>query len=69
MPGEKKTNLGQGLAMGLEIAIGIGVGYFIGHWLDKKFHWEPWGTLVGSMLGLVAGTYLLIKEVNRMYKD
>ena len=69
MPGEKKTNWGQSLAMGFESAVGVAIGYFVGHWLDKKFGWEPWGTLIGAMLGLIAGCYLLIKEVNRMDKD
>ena len=66
MPGEKQTNWGRGLASGFETAVGVGVGYFAGSWLDKKFGWAPWGVLVGMMLGLIAGAYLLIKEVNRM---
>ena len=66
MAGEQKTNWGQGLAMGFETAVGVAIGVVVGHWLDKKYGWEPWGTVVGSMLGLVAGAYLLIKEVNRM---
>ena len=66
MAGEQKTNWGQGLAMGFETAVGVAVGYFAGSWLDKKFGWAPWGMLLGSMLGLIAGAYLLIKEVNRM---
>lgn len=66
MPGEKQTNWGRGLASGFETAVGVGVGYVAGSWLDKKFGWAPWGVLVGMMLGLIAGAYLLIKEVNRM---
>lgn len=69
MGGEKKTNLGQGLATGFETAVGVAVGYFAGGWLDKKFGWAPWGALIGSMLGLIAGAYLLIKEANRMDKQ
>jgi F0F1-type ATP synthase assembly protein I len=69
MASEKNSNWGQGLAMGFETAVGVALGYFAGRWLDKKFGWEPWGSLVGAMLGLVAGAYLLIKEVNRMDKQ
>ena len=68
MPGEKQTNWGRGLASGFEIAVGVAVGYFAGNWLDKRYGWAPWGVLVCSMLGLVAGAYLLIKEANRMDK-
>ena len=66
MPGEKQTNWGRGLASGFEIAVGVAVGYFAGNWLDQRYGWAPWGVLVGMMLGLIAGAYLLIKEVNRM---
>jgi F0F1-type ATP synthase assembly protein I len=66
MAGENRTNWGQGLAMGFETAVGVALGYFAGNWLDKRFGWAPWGMLVGMMLGLVGGAYLLIKEMNRM---
>jgi len=66
VPGEKQTNWGRGLASGFEIAVGVAVGYFAGNWLDQRYGWAPWGVLVGMMLGLIAGAYLLIKEVNRM---
>ena len=69
MAGEKQTNWGRGLASGFETAVGVAVGYFTGAWLDKKFGWTPWGTLVGAMLGLAAGAYLLIKEANRMDRE
>ena len=69
MAGEKRNNWGQGLAMWFETAVGVAVGYFVGNWLDKRFGWAPWGMLVGMMLGLIAGAYLLIKEVNRMDKQ
>jgi F0F1-type ATP synthase assembly protein I len=69
VPGEKQTNWGHGLASGFETAVGVAFGYFAGTWLDKKFGWAPWGAVVGSMIGLIAGAYLLIKEVNRMDKQ
>lgn len=69
MSDEKSPNWGRHLGTGLETAVGVGLGYFVGHWLGEKYHWEPWGSLVGAMLGLIAGAYLLIKEVNRSNKD
>ncbi len=68
MAADKNSGWGQALAMGFETAVGVALGYFIGHWLDKKFGWTPWGAFIGAMLGLIAGAYLLIKEVNRMDK-
>ena len=68
MPREQ-PNWGQFLTLGFETAVGVALGYFVGHWLDTKYGWDPWGTLVGAMLGMAAGMYLLIKEALRMNKD
>jgi F0F1-type ATP synthase assembly protein I len=65
MAGEKEPHWGKGLATGFEMAVGVALGFFVGQWLGKKYGWEPWASLIGAMLGLVAGAYLLIKEVNR----
>jgi F0F1-type ATP synthase assembly protein I len=65
----ESSNWGQFLTLGFETAAGVALGYFVGHWLDRKYGWEPWGTLAGSMLGMAAGMYLLIKEALRMNKD
>jgi F0F1-type ATP synthase assembly protein I len=47
------------------MAAGVALGYFVGHWIGKKYNWEPWASVIGAMLGMVAGAYLMIKEVNR----
>jgi F0F1-type ATP synthase assembly protein I len=51
------------------MAVGVTLGYAVGWWLDRKFGWSPWGVTVGSLLGVAAGMYLLIKEALRMNKD
>ena len=76
MPGDREprredpnANWGKYLGVGLEIAVGVGLGYIVGNWLDKKYGWSPTGTLVGTMVGLAGGMYLLIKEALRMNAD
>lgn len=64
-----QVNWGQYLGVGLQIGVGAGLGLFVGHWLDDKYHWGPWGTLICVMLGLAAGMYLLIKDAIRMNKN
>jgi F0F1-type ATP synthase assembly protein I len=68
MASENDPHWGHYLGMGFETAIGVGLGYFGGHWVGQKLNWDPWATLVGMMIGLTAGAYLLIKDVNRMEK-
>ena len=42
---------------------------WVGHWLDLKYHWTPWGVLIGASLGLASGMYMLIRDALRMNKD
>jgi F0F1-type ATP synthase assembly protein I len=69
MPKPQEPGWGPYLGLGLEMAVGVGLGYLVGWWLDKKFGWSPWGATTGSLLGLAAGMYMLIKEALRMNKD
>lgn len=62
-------NWGKYLGIGLEIAVGAILGYFVGTWLDRKFGWNGKGALIGVMLGVAAGMYLLIKEAIKMNRD
>jgi F0F1-type ATP synthase assembly protein I len=34
-----------------------------GWWLDRTFGTTPWLTIVGSLLGIVIGFYLLVKTI------
>jgi F0F1-type ATP synthase assembly protein I len=67
--GKDDPNWGKYAAVGLQMAVGVALGVIVGNWLDKKYGWEPWGLLVGTMLGLAGGMYLLIKDAMRMNKD
>ena len=69
MPEDKEPNWGHFLGLGLQVAIGVGLGLWIGGWLDRRFNWTPWGTLIGVLLGGGAGMYLLIKEAMKANRD
>jgi F0F1-type ATP synthase assembly protein I len=55
--------------LGTEIAVGAGLGALIGTWIDRKFHCDPWGVVIGTLLGISAGMYLLIKEAINANKN
>ena len=42
------------------------LGVALGMWADGSWGTGPWMVIVGSMLGVAAATYLLIKEVSRI---
>ena len=60
---------GKFVGLGLEMAVGVGLGYAVGYWLDQRYGWSPKGVLVGTMLGLAGGMYLLIRTALRMNAD
>ena len=43
--------------------------YVVGAWLDKRFGWNGKGVLIGVLVGLAAGMYLMIKDAIRANKD
>jgi F0F1-type ATP synthase assembly protein I len=60
---------GKVAALGLETAVGVALGAIVGSWIDKKYHSDPWGILIGSGLGFFSGMYLLIREAIRINKN
>jgi F0F1-type ATP synthase assembly protein I len=69
MSDDDGQNWGHGFGMGLQVIAGGALGFFVGSWVDKRFHTGPWGMLIGILLGLAAGMYQLIREGMRMNKD
>ena len=65
MPDDKEPKSGHFMGTGLEMAVGVVIGYFVGNWLGNHYGWNPWASVIGAMIGLIAGAYVLIKEVNR----
>ena len=42
-------------AVGIELALSVVIGLLAGRWLDGKLSTEPYLTLVGLILGVIAG--------------
>jgi len=61
------TKLGELLTLGLSIALSIVLGVFVGHYLvDGWFGTAPWGVIVFTIFGIVAG-FLNLFRITRKY--
>ena len=69
MPKDDDTRWGVLLTVGFETLAGVLLGLFIGQWLDRRFNWSPWGTICSTLLGAIAGMYLMIREGIRANRD
>jgi F0F1-type ATP synthase assembly protein I len=69
MAKQDDSNLGKFATLGLEIGVGSALGAVIGTWVDRKLHSDPWGLLIGIILGFSAGMYMLIKAAINANKD
>ena len=49
-------------SLGIEFAAGIVVFFLLGSWADATWGTDPWLRVAGAFVGIVLGTYLLIKK-------
>lgn len=59
-------------ALGIELAVSTVIGLFGGRWLDGKLGTDPWLSIVGLILGVVAGfrsLYQTAKSENRKLSE
>ena len=55
-------NVGILAMLGFEMGVAVAIGYFLGNFLDKKFHSSPWLTIVFFILGAIAAFRLLVQR-------
>lgn len=66
---DNDTGWGRFAGLGFEVAAGVGLGVVIGLWIDRRYESGPWGALIGAVIGIVTGLYLLIRDTLKMNKD
>lgn len=55
--------------LGLEFAGVVAVFAYLGYKADERWHWSPWGVLIGTAIGVAGGIYWLAREGMRMMRD
>ena len=48
--------------LGFEFAASVAGLTLLGYWFDRHYDSSPWGVLVGAAIGLIGGTYNLIRD-------
>jgi F0F1-type ATP synthase assembly protein I len=48
--------------IGIELVGAVAGLTLMGYWWDRHFHTGPWGLLIGIALGIIGGTYNLIRQ-------
>ena len=62
---EEGASWGRWAGVGMEFGVAVVLFFLGGKALDATFSTTPWLTLVGSLLGVAAGTYLLVRTALR----
>ena len=57
--------IGALTAVPIILLIGPVAGYFIGDWIDRKFRFYPWGTVLFLVMGFAASG----REIFRLFKQ
>jgi ATP synthase protein I len=53
--GSAFRGVGVAAALSAQLIVSVVLGFLLGRWLDGMFHTGPWLTIVGVLVGIVAG--------------
>lgn len=49
--------------LGLQFALTMVLSVLAGTWADRRFGWDPWGTIAGSLFGISAAIYGIVADL------
>lgn len=55
--------------IGIEFAGAVAGFSLVGVWVDRHYDCGPWGLVIGAALGLIGGTYNMIRESLAAFKQ
>lgn len=55
--------------MGVEYAAALAGFGLAGYWIDRHYGSGPWGVVIGAALGLIGGTYNLIRQSTAAFRQ
>jgi F0F1-type ATP synthase assembly protein I len=66
-PHHKPTWIRYG-GIGVEFAAAVAGFAAVGYWVDLRWETRPWGVVIGAGLGLIGGTYNLVRQSLAAFK-
>ena len=60
---KRQSQIGKYSGVGVQMLVTIGLCTWLGIWLDEKYGWSPWATVILSLLGVFAAMYQIIRSV------
>jgi F0F1-type ATP synthase assembly protein I len=61
--------IGALTAVPVILVLGPLVGFFAGDWIDRRFQWYPWATIVLLVLGFVASGREIFRLLKQVLKE
>ena len=61
--------IGALTAVPIILFVGPMAGYFAGNWIDSKFRFYPWGTILFLILGFVASGREIFRLLSQVLKE
>ncbi|UCE60377.1 MAG: AtpZ/AtpI family protein [Phycisphaerales bacterium] len=55
--------------LGIEFAAAVAGFGLVGYWIDRRWNSDPWGVVVGAVLGLIGATYNLVRGSTKAFKE
>lgn len=59
---------GPYMGLGIEFAASVILCFVLGRWIDGKIGTDPFGALIGFLVGTTAAIVNLIRSVNRLHE-
>jgi len=48
-------------SIGIEFGLSVVIGYLAGRWLEQRYGWSPWGSMIGILVGFAAALRSLLR--------
>ncbi|WP_400192502.1 AtpZ/AtpI family protein [Hymenobacter sp. B81] len=58
---KRSSQLARYSGVGVQMLVVIGLSTWLGTWLDGKYGWSPWATVVLALLGVFIAMYQIIR--------